>query len=969
MIVGRLMLAVCHTYYSLQAGVVSPKQWARRAAEFGYTHLVVADLNGLYGAVRFQNAVLEAGLQPLIGALVRPDPSLWAVAVVQTEAGYRRLCRLLSAIHLEADFSLPDSLSADPPEGVAFLTRSSRTLALLAPTVGPDRLFRLPGGEGGELPLWEAPSNLSATPLLPVPDSWFLEPDDPETLGWLCELRKRAGGVPLPEVARHPGAVLPPAAEWRRAHPDPDKRVAVFANGCAFRMPTGRRPMVPKLDPSEAADPPGRLRELCRAAVETHYSPGSPRQRALRRLDHELGVVVEQGFADYFLYVHNIIGFAHREQIPVGVRGSAASSLVSYLLGFTQCCPIEHELLFERFMNPARTDCPDIDIDIADNRRDEVIAYCYRRWGEDHVAMVATLSTYRTRGAVHDAARLLDIPSREVQGYLDHGRAVRKQAELSRIAARLVGLPRHAGVHCGGLLITPCALTDAVPLFRSSKGLVATHFEKDQAEDLGLVKMDLLGNSALSVIDEAVRLVGDRGLEFRESGPKYDYKVNRLFSTGDTLGVYQCESPGMRQLCRALEPTSQQEASIALSLIRPGPAAAGMKEVYIRRKRGLEPTTHLHTRMQDFLGKTYGVMLYQEDVMNVAVHVAGYSFADADRLRRVMSTSRGTRPFTDEKHRFVFQKAGHSGVDRPTAEKIWEHVARFASYSYCKAHATVYGRLAWRTARLKAHHPKEFFTAALNCQKSMYPKRVMVWDAIRHGVPVLPVDIRLSGKRWHSTRYGIRAGFDLVKGLHNRTTDRILRERSRHAFEGMRDFCRRVNPVEADLESLLALGAFRGFGSREAVLQEWREFAGGHTQGHLFQLPAENLPALLDTELALTGIPFSTHPLQGLPPGVCPAQDIGKHIGRRVSMIGILDAVKELQTRKHDDQPGDPMTFVTLEDATGLFEAVFFPETHARFAGRFTTAGPYRLDGRVTESWGSASLEVEHVGNFDLAAE
>lgn len=993
------MLAVCHTFYSLQAGVISPKRWAKGAVERGYSAVLLADVNGLYGAVEFQQAMTGAGLTPLIGAMVCMGPDAWAVAAVRDEGGYAELCRLLSALHLEAGFCLFDYLRRHPPKGLFFLSRSVRTLGELMEVLPVDRLLRLPGARSRELNLWDASAAVDRLPVLPVPDAWFLEETDRECFGWLCELRRRSGGTVLPPMEQ-PGAVLPAVADWRRCTGVDDDRVRSFTEACEFRMPVGRPPMVPKLDARDVAEsavvtqsgqavrsgcprganrgtpnalrPGGQsdgvsreLRRICGGELAARYGTGERHRQAAVRLDHELEVIIGNGFADYFLYVYEIIRFARSRRIPVEVRGSAASSLVSHLLGFTHCCPLEHDLLFERFMNPGRTDCPDIDIDIADNRRDEVVEYCYRRWGSDHVAMIATVSTYRARGAAHDAGRLLGIPQADVQAYLDQGRPLGKargnaevESEFLRISARLVGLPRHLGVHCGGLVITPCPITDVTPLFRSSKGIVTTHFEKDQAEAIGLVKMDLLGNSALSVIDEGVRLVEERGLAFHEPGPRYDYKVNRLFETGETLGVYQCESPGMRQLCRALAPTSQRQAAIALSLIRPGPAAAGMKDVYIRRKRGLEPVCWLHPRMKDFLEDTYGVMLYQEDVMKVAVHVAGYSFADADSLRRIMSKSRGTRPFLDEKHRFVFQKAEEAGVSHATAEKVWEHVSRFAAYSYCKAHATVYGRLAWLTARLKAHHPREFFTAALNWHNSMYPKRVMVWDAIRHGIPVLPVDIRHSMLRWTSTRYGIRAGFSLVKGLHARTVSRLLEERAREPFRSIHDVCRRVQPAENDLYSLIVLGACRGFGSREQVLHEASQLAGNRVQGNLFATSQGRLLDPLRAELDLTGIPFSVHPLQWLPPGVCPARDMGRHINQQVQMVGILDSVKELQVRKHEETPGDPMSFITLEDATGLFEAVLFPRAHARFRPAIRTAGPYRITGTVTESWGSLNLEV-----------
>ena len=728
---------------------------------------------------------------------------------------------------------------------------------------------------------------------------------------------------------------------------------------CRFAFSFGT-PLLPALKVPARETAMAYLRRLCDRAWREKYrdrSAAAARTRMLR----ELAVIDKHHFADYFLYVNDIIGFCYDHDIPVEVRGSAASSVISYLLGFTHCCPLEHDLYFERFMNPGRRDCPDIDIDIADNRRDEVIQYCYSRWGEDHVAMIATISTYRTRSAVHDAGRILRLPPDDVQRFLDRGASIAQETQLLRIAGRLVGLPRHLGIHCGGLVITPCPLTDITPLARATKGVVISHYEKDQAEAIGLVKMDLLGNSALSVINESIAWLDRRGKSFVEPGPRFDYKVKRLFANGDTLGIYQCESPGMRQLCRALEPGTPKEAAAALSLIRPGPAAAGMKDAFIRRRRGLEPVTYLHPRMATFLKSTYGVMLYQEDVMKVAVNLAGYSIADADLLRRAVSKKRAPGVFADERSKFIFTKAAAAGIREEVAADIWKQVSRFASYSYCKAHASVYGRLAWLTARLKAHHPREFFTAVLNCHKSMYPKRVFVWDALRHGIPVLPVAINASEVKWIPTPQGVRAGFGIIKGLRHSLCQQLAADRRRGgAYRNLRDLRRRVAFNVGELERLILVGACRDWGTREALLNEVWATGAYEQQLTLFTGTQPALPSLLESELLLTEIPFCMHPVNAQTcrqTGACTAADMGMFINRVVEMTGILDSYKLTRT-KDGGEDSDEMSFVTLEDGTGLFELVLFPEQHAKYGQCFSTIGPYRVRGIVREQWDSLTLEL-----------
>ena len=949
------MVAICHTHYSLQTGVHSPEEWVQAARDRGFDTLAIADVNGLYGAVHFHRAALQAGIHPIIGSTLHWGGDFECIALAASEKGYQQLCRIVTLVSLDPKSDLVEHLEGQTDE-VLLLSRSPGLIQRLQRIAKAENVFALPCSRSSSLQrstsLWD-PLPVTA-PAVVVPDSWFLTPDDRETFVYLKELRRRSGNEHVMSD-EHPGVVLPSASTWRKSAGFTEAADAI-AERCQFRFTCGE-PLIPqiKLPTSETAET--YLQNLCRAALPRLYK-GEAFRAAEPRLDHELSAICGRGFADYFLFVHEIISFAQSKEIPVEVRGSAASSLVSYVLGFTHCCPLEHDLFFERFINPGRRDRPDIDIDIADNRRDEVIRFCYDRWGADHVAMISTVLKYRTRSAVRDAARLLDIPPRQVTAFLDEGKAIAKEDEMCRIASRLVGLPRHLGVHCGGLVITPCPLTDVTPLARAAKGIIITQYEKDQSEAIGLVKMDLLGNTALSVISESQQLLARRGVHFFEPGPASDFKVRRMFERGDTLGIYQCESPGMRQMCLALRPSTQREVSIALSLIRPGPAAAGMKDTFIRRKRGVEPVTYRHPRMADFLSSTYGVMLFQEDVMKVAVNLAGYSLADADVLRRAVSKDRGGGALAEEQHRFVFQKAPEAGVDTATAEEIWAHVSRFASYSYCKAHASVYGRLAWLTARLKAHYPREFYTALLNCHKSMYPTRVFVWDALRHGVPVLPPDVCTSDVRWKLCRGGIRAGLGVVKGLRDSLCHQIVSQARLRGFRDLADLRSRVGFNAGELESLILVGACRKLGDRDDLLAQLWGTGRDYRQLTLFADSHVPLPSLLDSELMLTEIPFSAHPVETDGRTGCVAANMGKYLNTEVCMTGILDARKRLHIRDRDGQPGQEMSFVTLEDSSGLFEAVLFPDVHRQFAHLFTRLGPYRVRGLVSSTWDAYTVEL-----------
>ncbi len=955
------MFFICHSHYSLQTGVVSPRSWVQAALRHGYRTLALADLNGLYGGVEFFQEGLKAGIRPILGAQLQVPGEGGCVVLVPSGGGYRQLCRLLTARHTSASFSL-GQIGRQDVDQLIFLARSPLVLQFLVRCAGPGNLyvlapvFREPFP--AQLSLWEKSGE--AIPQAYIPDCWLLEESDRVVFSELRRLRQLSGRNQA-DSTQDAGRILPTAAEWSARYPN-TRRMEEIEQRCAFMFEFGK-PLLPRIRVPAGITSTAYLRAHCRRNLPAKYAPDARRRQASARLERELEAIVANGFADYFLYVKEIIDFAHRRRIPVGVRGSAASSIVSYLLGFTYCCPLENDLYFERFMNPGRKDCPDIDIDIADNRRDEVIRFCYERWGEDHVAMVATIQFYRARGALRDAARILRVPAHQISALLDSEHVALEHPEMFRIAAHLAGKPRHLGIHCGGLLITPCPITDITPLARAPKGILISHYEKDQAEAIGLVKMDLLGNSALSLIAESMYWLRCRGRSFGEPGPVSDYKVRRLFANGDTLGVYQCESPGMRQLCRSLAPQDRREVSMALSLIRPGPAAAGMKEAFIRRKRGLDPVTYAHPRMADFLHATYGVMLYQEDVMNVAVNLAGYTMGDADNLRRTIGKSNKNPVFENEKHRFVFQKAPAAGLSPENAGKVWERVSRFASYAYCKAHATVYGRLAWLTARLKAHHPKEFYAALLNHHKSMYPLRVFVWDAIRHGVPILPPSVTRSAVGWIPVQRGVRAGLAVLNQIPRSVLQAIVGEREREPFSGLGDFLNRIRLSVADTRRLIMVGACSDWGSREALLRQLAELGHRGRQGSLFPVTArEALPPPAWAQLIHTGIPFARHPVPvAAESGYCRAAEMGNKIGRTVTMRGILNAVKCLHVGKGELASGEKreMSFVTLEDESGAYDVVLFPDVHGRLGGLFGSLGPYLVRGTIRCQWDCLSLELQ----------
>ncbi len=533
---------------------------------------------------------------------------------------------------------------------------------------------------------------------------------------------------------------------------------------CDLKLQIGA-PHFPKVRVPDGQTACARLCRLVQEGLARRYK--QPPTEAAPRLTHELRVITKMGFADYFLVVHEIVQFARSRDIGCIGRGSAADSLVTYCLGISDVDPLRYKLHFERFLNESRTDYPDIDLDFDWRRRDEVIRFVYDHWGSDHVAMISTQHFYKARSAFRDAARALGMPTEKLNrltGRLPYdeadnlSRAIASMPECRdfpmhdpqvakavRIAEHLAGLPRGLSVHVGGVVISPRPLVCYSPLQPATKGIAITQYDMHAIEKIGLVKIDLLGHRSLAILADSLDLV-QRNHDTRvdlQSLPEDDPDTARILTSGRTVGCFQIESPGVRQLLQMLQAKDLQDIIHALSLIRPGPSASGMKEHFIKRKRGLEPVTYLHPAMKDVLAETYGVMLYQEDVMMVAAAVAGFTMATGDSLRKALEKSDSQEHMARLKSSFM-EGATCRGCDAPTAEHIWLLISNFAAYSYNKAHACTYGKISYWCTWMKVHYPAEFLTGVLNNVGGYYSLSEYLEEARRLGVPILPPHVNSS---------------------------------------------------------------------------------------------------------------------------------------------------------------------------------------------------------------------------------
>ena len=969
----------CRSYYSLLRGAVSVERWARTAKEYGYSALAVADVNGLYGVVDFCKAAKEADIKPIVGAEVRSDAER-VVLLAEDRRGYRNLCRIISARHLDEDFELLEQLKKCRKgliciviDGCAGMSGRDgvRSAGAMRDVLGDENLF------AGCADTARARRAIEEG-LRPIAWGQFnaIEEQDRVTEWILGRIRNlgASGGQEAVEAF----TVLITEGQLQRRFKGCKEAIEnnmAVANRCGLQL-LNSRVHLPR-DRAGGQEVENKLARLCHVGLARRY--GKVTEKIIRRLEYELGTIRKSGFCDYFLVVNTIIDFAKRQGIPVDVRGSAAGSLVSYVLGFTRVCPIENNLYFERFMNAGRKDCPDIDIDLCWRRRDEVIEFCYENWGDENVAMIATLNRYRRRSAVRDAGRALLFRPGQISE-LAAGGASYEGSAIYQLAEKLIDVPRHLAVHCGGIAITHRPVRELAPLERAAKGVVITQYDKDAAEAVGLVKIDLLGNRSLSTVHEAVQIISGSGRRVDvDAVDGQDAKTAKLMSEGDSLGVFQCESPGMRQLVRGLKVGSKKDVQIALSLIRPGPAAGGMKDEFIKRHIDRKPFSYLHPKMAEVLGDTYGVMLYQEDVMRIAVEVAGYSAAEANTFRMDVSK----KVAADRVHRqymeFVYRRAEAAKIDRDAAEAIWDEVLRFAAYSYCKAHATVYANIAWQTAFLKAHYPREFYTSLFNNHQGMYPLRIYVWDAIRHGIKVLAPHVNYSEVEWSVEGKAIRAGLNIVKGLRRSVTEAIVRQRREKPFDNIDELRRRIEFHKPELEHLIELGSCDGLGkTRPEMLWHLRNGSAGLGEKFLFETDRADTPeqlgdydrlARLNAEVQLTQIPFSMHPgllLVGWKDGgrgrtrqYQQASRLSKHLGEQVTVAGFVAAARRAQTAN-----GRVMAFVTLEDFSGLAEVSFFPDKMDEYQKIRSAKGPIWVTGKVSRHLSSINIECSRCGQI-----
>jgi error-prone DNA polymerase len=1017
-------------------GAVSPSDLASAAAKLGWSALALADANNLYGLPELVDACRAQGLKALAAASVSTGGISFR-AYCLDRRGFSRLCGILTrALAVEVPrrrLRLPPELleeEARDGEAIAFPDRGrERALGPYDPLADllelgweglaiasedPVLLRRLSGGGRlyAALPLGSPQEGTARAarelklPLLAEHPARFARPED-EALWRLAravEGRKTLAALGRDADAGAPGALAPAGAglvsaararDLLSAFPEAQDGARELAEeaaeaGSFFADP----PVFPAYRGLSDEESYLLLRSLCAEGVGRRYGSRRPRDpRLAARLERELRIIRDKGFSAYFLVVRDIVSRCPR---TCG-RGSAASSLVSYLLGLTHVDPLEHDLFFERFLNEGRKDPPDIDIDFPWDERPAVLASVFESY-EGRAAMVADHCRFSERSSLRESALALGMSEKDIAGAaraLRLGTVSELPTELLAEARRIRGLPRYIGTHPGGVVITPHPITDYCHIQRSPAGLPVLGWEKDGAERAGLVKIDLLGNRSLAVLRDCLELVnrepGAEGapLAWDFPGADADPETKALVESGRTVGIFYIESPATRQLLRKMGRVDYRLLVAASSIIRP--AANKWIGEYVRRLRG-GTWRRLAPAAEETLAETFGIMVYQEDVSRVAMAAAGFGAAEADGLRKVLTKKRKGGALEDFKGRFLSgcAAAGVSGLD---AAELWDMMLSFDGYSFCKAHSASYALVSYRLAWMKAHYPAVFIAAVINNGGGFYGVEAYIGEARRLGIGILPPHVDSSGAEYLVEGSALRAGLRQVAELSQATIDRIVAARMELAaagtrgFPGLDDFERLARPKLPELRALVRSGCLDGLPARPGgpplvrpqalwALHRVRErVATGHGPGPELIEDSWEAPAWvrdysesvrLADEARLLGLILSrpTASLfagraaqvaerRGLP-APTPAASLPAMVGRRACAAGICVAGKEVITKE-----GKHMAFYTFEDESGLFETVFFPQAYAGSLPTLEGNRAVLVVGTARSEYGAVSLHVE----------
>lgn len=1025
-----------HSAFSFLDGASTPEELVEEAARLDLRALALTDHDGLYGAVRFAEAAAELDMRTVFGAELslgfearteRPDPAgPHLLVLARGPEGYRRLSRQLAAAHLAGgekgkpryDF---DALTEAAGGHWHILTGCRKGHVRQALSAG--------GPSAAERALADLVDRFGAG-RVSVELTHHGQPLDDERNVTLAALAPRFGvgvvattgahfaGPPRRRLAMAMGAIraresLDSAAGWLAPlggshlrsgeemarlfgqRPDVVTAAAELGEQCAFGLAL-IAPQLPPFDVPDGHTEDSWLRRLTMAGARDRYGPAEGAPRAYAQIERELKVVEQLSFPGYFLVVHDIARFCRDNNILCQGRGSAANSAVCYALGVTAVDPVANELLFERFLSPARDGPPDIDMDIESDQREKVIQYVYDKYGRDYAAQVANVITYRGKIAVRDMARALGFSQGQQDAWskqISHWSGLADSPDDSDLlegipepvidlANQIRNLPRHMGIHSGGMVICDRPIADVCPVeWARMENRSVLQWDKDDCAAIGLVKFDLLGLGMLSALHYAIDLVAEhKGIEVDLA--RLDLSepaVYEMLARADSVGVFQVESRAQMATLPRLKPRVFYDLVVEVALIRPGPIQGGSVHPYIRRRNGVDPVVYDHPSMESALRKTLGVPLFQEQLMQLAVDCAGFSAAEADQLRRAMGSKRSTERMQRLRGRFYDGMRALHGAPDEVIDRTYEKLEAFANFGFPESHALSFASLVFYSSWFKLHHPAAFCAALLRAQPmGFYSPQSLVADARRHGVTVHGPDVNASLAHATLENKGteVRLGLGAVRHIGEDLAGQLVGERKANGpFTSLLDLTTRLQLSVPQTEALATAGAFACFGmSRREGL--WAAGAAATQRpgrlpgvGSSSRIPA--LPGMSELELAAadvwaTGISPDSYPTQFLREdldamGVVPAEKLGSvPDGDRVLIAGAVT---------HRQRPGTAqgVTFLNLEDETGMVNVLCTPGVWARHRKLANSAPALLVRGQVQNASGAITVVAERLGRITLA--
>lgn len=1007
-----------HTEYSLLDGASRIKDLVRRTKELGMDAVAMTDHGVMYGAVAFYKEAKAQGIHPIIGCEVYLAPRqrqeraevngtryYHLILLAENECGYRNLVHLISLANIEGYYYKPridkellhrfhDGLIAlsacvagEIPQAIlrGDMELADQLVREYRDIFGKDNFFLEVQNHGlpEEMTVNRALRDLAKKydiGLTATNDVHYVHAEDSEFHDiLLCVQTGRTLNDPDRMRFSGPDYYLKSEEEMSDLftdYPGAIENTAKIAARCQVDFTFGelQLPYYPLPDGYTTDD--AYLRALCLERLPARYPTAG--DEVHQRLDYELGVIHKMGYASYFLIVWDFINYARGHGVAVGPgRGSAAGSIVAYLLGITNIDPLQYALLFERFLNPERVSMPDIDIDFDDINRGRVISYVKERYGEDHVAQIATFGTMGAKGAIRDVARVLEMPFGEVSTItklvptelnITLDRALEESADFRKryeedeeahrvidLARKIEGLPRNTSIHAAGVVIAKSPLTSQVPVWVSD-GTLVTEYDKDDVEALGLLKMDFLGLRTLTIIDDAVKNIRQsHGIELDvDKIPLVDEKTSQMLCAGDTGAVFQMESTGMTNLVKDLQPKGFVDLIPTVALYRPGPLGSGMVTDFIDGLHGKKEVVYLHPLLEPILKETFGVVLYQEQVMQIVQVLAGFTLGQADLLRRAMGKKKHELLMAQKE--IFLQGCEKNGIETALANHIFDLLTHFADYGFNKSHSAAYGLLAWQTAYLKAHYPVEFMAGVLTSIMDKTDKIPVYIQLCRQmNIKILPPDINASTAGFSIESGAIRFGLAAVRNVGETAIESMEQVRSANgSFRSLIDFCARVDVRilnKRAIESLIKCGAFDSLGternqllsSLDSAMQDaartQRDRISGqmglfgqdtmesiHQVQNAVEVPPSTPRERLMWEKEATGFYITGHPLDDYRDTLScllPISDIltGQCKDRQLVRIGgILTNTKRYTTKK-----GDTMLFAEMEDYSGHIELTVFP--------------------------------------------